>query len=114
MLSQSFVDCQKVIVLATAIKDVTVTVAKPISDYFNNMTPEQAHAFLRKVMGPEQRIIEGVEREHLLTVFNLLEPTEESNNERSWISVYEHAGNTYHLTTGDGWDELAEILPDDI
>jgi hypothetical protein len=26
------------------------------------MTPEQAHAFLRKVMGPEQRIIEGVAR----------------------------------------------------
>lgn len=114
MLSQSFVDCQKVIVLATAIKDVTVTVAKPISDYFNNMTPEQAHAFLRKVMGPEQRIIEGVEREHLLTVFNLLEPTEETNNQRSWTTVYEHAGKTYHLTTGDGWDELAEILPDDI
>lgn len=70
--------------------------------------------FLRKVMGPEQRIIKGQEREHLLTVFNLITPAEETNNQRSWTTVYEHAGKKYHLTTGDGWDELAEILPDDI
>ena len=89
-------------------------VANPLNNnYFKNMTHEQARVFLRKVMGPEQRIIEGQEREHLLTVFRLLEPTEESNNQRSWTTVYEHAGKTYHLATGDGWDELTEILPDD-
>lgn len=76
--------------------------------------PIELKKFLRKVMGPEQRIIEGQEREHLLTVFNLIAPTDETNNQRSWTTVYEHAGKTYHLTTGDGWDELAEILPDDI
>jgi hypothetical protein len=93
---------------------VTVIVANPLNNnYFKNMTAKQARDFLRKVMGPEQRIIEGVEREHLLTVFRLLEPSEESNNQRSWTTVYEHAGKTYHLTTGDGWDELSEILPDD-
>ena len=77
------------------------------------MTHEQARIFLRKVMGPERRIIEGVEKEHLLTLFRLTDPTEETNNQRSWTTVYEHAGKTYHLTTGDGWDELTEILPDD-
>lgn len=76
--------------------------------------PAKLKEFLRSVMGPEQRIIEGKEKEHLLTVFRLTEPTEESNNQRSWTSVYEHAGKTYHLTLGDGWDELAEILPDDL
>lgn len=76
--------------------------------------PEKLKKFLRAVMGPEQRIIEGQEREHLLTVFSLITPTEETNNQRSWTTVYEHAGKKYHLTTGDGWDELAEILPDDI
>ena len=76
--------------------------------------PIKLKEFMRKVMGPEQRIIEGVEKEHLFTIFNLLEPTEESNNQRSWTTVYEHAGKTYHYTIGDGWDELAEILPDDL
>jgi len=77
------------------------------------MTAKQAHDFLRKVMGPEQRVIEGVEKEHLLTVFRITDPIEESNNQRSWTTVYEHAGKTYHLTTGDGWEELSEILPDE-
>ena len=72
-----------------------------------------AKQWLRAVMGPEQRIIEGQEKEHLFTIFNLLEPVEESNNQRSWTTVYEHAGKTYHHTVGDGWDELAEILPDE-
>ena len=76
--------------------------------------PAKLKKFLRKVMGPEQRIIEGIEREHLLTVFKLLQSTDETNNQRSWTTVYEHAGKTYHLTTGDGWDELTEILPDDL
>jgi len=76
--------------------------------------PVKLKKFLRKVMGPEQRIIEGVEREHLITVFSLLAPTDETNNQRSWTTVYEHAGKTYHLTAGDGWDELVEILPNDI
>jgi hypothetical protein len=76
--------------------------------------PIKLKEFMRSIMGPEQRIIEGQERDHLFTIFNLLEPIEESNNQRSWTTVYEHAGKTYHYTIGDGWDELAEILPDDL
>lgn len=70
--------------------------------------------FLREVSGPEQRIIEGQEKEHLFTVFNLIDPTSESNNQRTWTTVYHHAGKEYHYTQGEGFDELAEILPDDI
>lgn len=87
---------------------------KAIKEKHAKFTPEEARAWIRKVMGPERRKIEGTEREHMLTVFKLLEPIESTNNQRSWTTVYEHAGKTYHLTTGDGWDELAEILPDDI
>jgi hypothetical protein len=116
---QLFVDYQRAIALATVTKDVTVT-AKTNLDWIQEASdrimsdPVKLKEFMRKVMGPNQRIIEGQEREHLLTVFRLLEPSEESNNQRSWTTVYEHAGKTYHLTTGDGWDELAEILPDDL
>lgn len=69
--------------------------------------------FIRDISGPEQRIIEGQEKEHLFTVFNLIEPSSESNNQRTWTTVYHHAGKEYHYTQGEGFDELAEIIPDD-
>ena len=75
--------------------------------------PVKLKAFLRKITGPEQRIIKGQEKEHLFTVFNLIEPTSESNNQRTCTTVYHHADKEYHYTQGDGFDELAEILPDD-
>jgi len=104
--------------MAIVIKDVTVT-AKTNLDWMKEAAdrimkdPVKLKEFMRSVMGPEQRIIEGQEKEHLFTIFNLLDPLEQSNNQRSWTTVYEHAGKTYHYTVGDGWDELAEILPDD-
>ena len=76
--------------------------------------PVKLKKFLRDISGPEQRIITGQEKEHLFTVFNLIEPSSESNNQRTWTTVYHHAGKEYHYTEGDGFDELAEILPDDI
>ena len=72
--------------------------------------PKKLKKFLRDVMGPPRRIIEGVEKEHMLTVFSLIEPTSNSNNQRTWTDVYHHAGKEYHLTTSDGFDELEEIL----
>ena len=76
--------------------------------------PVKLKKFLRDISGPEQRIITGQEKEHLFTVFNLIEPTSESNNQRTWTSVYHHAGKEYHFTQGENFDELVEILPDDI
>ena len=76
--------------------------------------PVKLKKFLRDIQGPNQRIIEGQEREHLFLVFNLIEPTSESNNQHCWTTVYHHAGKEYHYTEGSGFDELTEILPDDI
>jgi hypothetical protein len=75
--------------------------------------PVKLRKFLRDISGPEQRIITGQEREHLFTVFNLIEPTSDSNNQRTWTTVYHHAGKEYHYTVGEEFDELVEILPDD-
>lgn len=77
------------------------------------MTKEEVSALLRKITGPDSRTIEGVEKEHLLTVFGLIEPSSSSNNQHTWTDVYHHAGKEYHFTTGEGFDELEEILPDD-
>lgn len=106
-------------VMATVTKDVTVTAKTSIElireahERIRN-DPVALKQLMRAVMGPERRIIEGLEKEHLLTVFGLIEPTSESNNQRTWTDVYHHAGKEYHLTLGDGFDELTEILPDDI
>lgn len=115
MLYQSFVDCLRVIATKIVIRGATVTVKiKSVDEWMSEMTPEKARAFIRKIMGPERRKIEGTEREHLFTVFKLLEPIESTNNQRSFTDVYEHAGKTYHVHYFEGETELEEILPDDI
>jgi hypothetical protein len=78
------------------------------------MTQEQARDFIRKVMGPERRTIEGVEKEHLLTVFKLIEPIGTSNNQRSFTEDYEHAGKKYDVTYFEDEVIVEELLEDDI
>ena len=78
------------------------------------MTQEQARAFLKKVLGPERRTIEGIEKEHLLTVFRLIEPISSSNNQRSMTDIYQHAEKVYHVTYFEGDTEVEEMLEDDI
>ena len=77
------------------------------------MTTNEARAFIRKVMGPERRILEGNEREHMLTVFSLVEPINVSNNQRSFTEEYEHAGKKYDVHYFEDDTIVEEILPDD-
>ena len=65
-----------------------------------NMTPEEARAFIRKVMGPPKRRLEGEEYKHMMLVLSLKEPVRSSNNQRFWTDEYEHDGKRYDITTG--------------
>ena len=78
------------------------------------MTPEEARIFIRKVMGPTRRKLDGVEKEHMLTVFRLIEPISSSNNQRSMTDIYEHASKVYHVTYFESDTEVEEMLEDDI
>ena len=49
-------------------------------------TKKEAQAFLRKVMGPPTRTLEGKEREQILLLLSVMEPFKETNNQRSWTS----------------------------
>jgi len=91
------------------IKDATVTA----NTNNLNMTANEARAFIRKVMGPTRRILEGNEREHMLTVFSLVEPINVSNNQRSFTEEYEHAGKKYDVHYFEDETIVEEILPDD-
>jgi len=80
------------------------------------MTKEEAKAFLRKVMGPPHRTLEGQEREEIWMLLKLMEPISESNNQHSWTEVYKMSGNEYHVTTwpNSGPPTIDEYLPEEI
>jgi hypothetical protein len=108
-----------VIVIKTAIKGVTVT-AKTNLDWIQEASdrimndPIKLKEFMRKVMGPPKRVLEGDEREHMLTVLRLIEPISSSNNQRSFTEEYEHAGKRYDVHYFEGETVVEEYLEDDI
>jgi hypothetical protein len=76
-------------------------------------TVEEAKAFIRKVMGPPRRVLEGAEREHMLTVLRLVEPIRSTNNQRSFTDEYVHAGKMYDVHYFDDETVVEEILEDE-
>lgn len=75
--------------------------------------PEKLKKFIRDISGPETRTLTGQERDHMITVFNLIEPIKSSNNQRVWTDVYEHAGKIYNVHFFEDETVIEEVLPDD-
>lgn len=77
------------------------------------MTREQARAFLKRAgLLYTRRVIEGEEREKTLTMLRLMS-SETSNNQHHWTETWRIGNVTYNLISGDGVDELIEIIEDD-
>jgi hypothetical protein len=75
-----------------------------------NMTPEEARAFIRQVLGPPKRQLEGDEYKHMMMVLSLKDPICSSNNQRFWTDEYEHNGRFYEVTYGvEDLPILAEV-----
>ena len=62
-----------------------------------NLTPEQARDFIRKVMGPPKRILEGEEHNKVWLMLQLTEPVRETNNQHSWCAEYNVGGKRYDV-----------------
>ena len=62
------------------------------------MTPEEAGAWIRKVMGPPRRTLEGEEREQVLTMLALIGPAVTTNNQHSWSEDYVQGGQHWCIT----------------
>lgn len=77
-----------------------------------NMTPEQARAFIRKIMGPPKRRLEGEEYKHMMLVLSLKKPIRSSNNQHFWTDEFEHNGKRYDLITGIEDDPWLEEISD--
>jgi hypothetical protein len=76
-------------------------------------TKEEARAFLRKVMGPEKRILEGKEREHVLLMLAFTTPDAVSNNQHSWSEVYKRGSKHWCVTTFPDGEIIVEDILDE-
>ena len=65
---------------------------------------EEALEFLKSIGMKNRRVLEGTEREHIITLLKLIEPSDTSNNQRTFTETYHHAGKEYELTWGFGDD----------
>ena len=78
-----------------------------------DMTPEQARIFLRKVMGPPRRTLEGKEKEHILLLLAMIEPFKQTNNQRSWTDYYMIGKTEYHVTDFEDEVIVDEMLKEE-
>lgn len=77
------------------------------------MNQDEARAFLRKVMGPSRRIIEGDEYDKIMLLILLSEPNQTFNNQRTWTDRYLIGDTEYDVIYEDfGKTTLEEILKD--
>ena len=60
--------------------------------------PVRLKAFMRRVMGPPSRTLEGSDKEHVMLLLNLTKPYKETNNQHSWTDYYNIGGIEYHAT----------------
>lgn len=76
-------------------------------------TKEEAQAFIRKVMGPPRRQLEGQELEHVWLLIKMSTPVRESNNQRTITEEYEIGGKQYHVHYGLENDPVVEEVEKD-
>lgn len=72
-------------------------------------TKEEAQAFLRKVMGPPKRQLNGQERENLWLLIQMSTPVRLSNNQRTETEEYIIGENRYDVTYGLEDEPIIEV-----
>jgi hypothetical protein len=84
-------------------------------------TKAEALAFIRKVMGPATRKIEGKEFNDTMLLLMLVGPYKETNNQRSSTEYYKMGGKEYRLHYFPEWESNdkpcipeMEVIEDDI
>ena len=76
--------------------------------------PESARRFLKGLgLLKKRRVIEGEEREQVLTMLRLLGPGEQSNNQHIWTESWRVGNIEYNIHTGAKFQELEEVIDDE-
>ncbi len=73
-------------------------------------TKEEARAFIRQVMGPPRRTLEGIEKEQTLTMLALIGPTVTTNNQHSWSEDYIQGGMHWCVTYFPNEEPIVEEI----
>ncbi len=73
-------------------------------------TKEEAQAWLRQIIGPPRRTLEGKEKEQILTMLALIGPTVTSNNQHSWSEDYIHGGMHWCVTYFPNEEPIVEEI----
>jgi len=76
-------------------------------------TKEEARVWLRKVLGPPTKTLEGLERDRILLLISLIEPFNATNNQHSFTEYYRIGDTEYHVTTFPNEDAIIEQILDD-
>jgi len=85
-----------------------------VKDYWKDKSPKEIKAFLREVMGPPYKTLEGKEKEQIMLLLALIDPFKETNNQRSWTQYYMIGETEYHVTYFPDDDIIVdEMLKDD-
>ncbi len=77
------------------------------------MSPEEARAFIRKIMGPPKRRLEDKERENVWLLILMSTPVNESNNQRFWCEEYLIGNKRYDVTYGLEDYPIIEVYEDE-
>lgn len=67
--------------------------------------PVRLKEFMRSVMGPPYKTLEGKDKENVLLMLSLVEPYKETNNQQSWTAYYKIGSKEYHVTFFPGSDD---------
>lgn len=88
--------------------------ADRIAAYVAAMTDEDRLRILRQTFPYRYIEVCGYKKEHLLTVFRLMEPISSSNNQRTHTDVFQLADKIYHVTYNEEGMVVEEKIPNDI
>lgn len=76
--------------------------------------PEASRRFLKGLgLLKKRRVIEGEEREQVLTMLRLLGPGEQTNNQHVWTESWRVGNIEYNIHTGEKFEELEEVIDDE-
>lgn len=64
------------------------------------MNQKESAEFLKRIGYKKRRVLEGSEREQMLTLFALIKPLTTTNHQTTFIETYFHAGKEYEVTYG--------------
>jgi hypothetical protein len=74
------------------------------------MTQDEAKQWLRNILGPPHRTLEGDEAKDILLLLALIEPFKETNNQHSWTEYYMIGDREYHVTTFPGEEPIVDLV----